>query len=122
VKRKQNLQGVEHAAISGLASGIVFNRAVVEKLPADAAVEVPVMADAAGIHQISLGPFAGRCRQAPKHADQRPAACGRSGGARIEGDRFAVAADRSGDQLGDGRFKLLDGLWEVNRLCIRPCV
>ena len=40
-----------------LESGIVFNQDVVPNLPADAAVEVPVMADAAGIHPISLGPL-----------------------------------------------------------------
>jgi alpha-galactosidase len=40
-----------------LESGIVFNRGVVPNLPPDAAVEVPVMADAAGIHPISLGPL-----------------------------------------------------------------
>src|SRR5581483_10790091 len=40
-----------------LESGIVYNRGVVPNLPADAAVEVPVMADAGGIHPISLGPL-----------------------------------------------------------------
>ena len=40
-----------------LESGIVPNRGAIPNLPSDAAVEVPVMADAAGIHPISLGPL-----------------------------------------------------------------
>ena len=49
--------GIIHNKQRVLESGIVFNRGVVENLPRDAAVEVPVMADAAGIHPISLGPL-----------------------------------------------------------------
>jgi alpha-galactosidase/6-phospho-beta-glucosidase family protein len=40
-----------------LESGVVFNRGVVPNLPPEAAVEVPVVADAAGIHPVSLGPL-----------------------------------------------------------------
>jgi alpha-galactosidase/6-phospho-beta-glucosidase family protein len=47
--------GIIHNKKRVLESGIVFNRGVVPNLPPDAAVEVPVMADAAGIHPISLG-------------------------------------------------------------------
>jgi alpha-galactosidase len=118
VKRKQNLQGVEHAAIGGLASGIVFNRGVVENLPADAAV----VADAAGIHPISLGPL--------------PDAVAKLLSTQINVQQLAAeAAVHASKEIplqsllidpvinsATAAVKLLDGLWEVNRLCIRPCV
>ncbi len=49
--------GIMHDKKRVLESGIVYNRGVIPNLPGDAAVEVPVMADAAGIHPISLGPL-----------------------------------------------------------------
>lgn len=38
-------------------SGIVCNRGVIPNLPAELGVEVPIVADAAGIHPLSLGPM-----------------------------------------------------------------
>ena len=58
-----------------LESGIVSNRGVIPNLPEDAAVEVPVMADAAGIHPISLGPLPDPIAKLLHHAS---AACSSS--------------------------------------------
>ena len=49
--------GILHNKKRVLESGIVPNRGAIPNLPDIAAVEVPVMADAAGIHPISLGPL-----------------------------------------------------------------
>ena len=49
--------GILHNKKRVLESGIVPNHGTIPNLPADAAVEVPVLADAAGIHPISLGPL-----------------------------------------------------------------
>jgi alpha-galactosidase len=38
-------------------SGVVVNRGAIPNLPADVAVEVPFVADAAGLHPVSLGPL-----------------------------------------------------------------
>ena len=93
--------GILHNKKRVLESGIVPNRGVIPNLPADAAVEVPVMADAAGIHPISLGPLPDADRQAPPHASERAAARGRGCDARLQGDRLAGAADRSGGEFRD---------------------
>jgi alpha-galactosidase len=40
-----------------LESGIVYNQCTIPNLPAELAVEVPVLIDAVGVHPISLGPL-----------------------------------------------------------------
>jgi alpha-galactosidase len=112
--------GIVHNRKRVLESGIVFNRGVVPNLPPDAAVEVPVMADAAGIHPISLGPD--------------PIAKLLS--MQVSVQQLAVeAAVRASKEIAlqallidpvvssaSAAVKLLDELWEVNRPYIRPCL
>lgn len=100
----------------------MVNRGVIENLPADAAVEVPVMADAAGIHPISLGPL--------------PDPIAKLLATQVNVQELAVeAAVRASKELAlrallidpvinsaTAAVKLLDELWEVNRPYIRPCV
>ncbi len=69
--------GILHNKKRVLESGIVPNRGVIPNLPADAAVEVPVMADAAGIHPISLGPLPDPIAKLLTHAGERAATRGR---------------------------------------------
>ncbi len=105
-----------------LESGVVFNRDVVPNLPADAAVEVPVMADASGIHPISLGPL--------------PDAIAKLLTTQVQVQQLAVeAAIHASKEIAlqallidpvvnsaSAAVKLLDELWEVNRPYIRRCV
>jgi alpha-galactosidase/6-phospho-beta-glucosidase family protein len=100
----------------------VVNRGVIENLAADAAVEVPVMADAAGIHPISLGPL--------------PEPIAKLLTTQINVQELAVeAAVHASKELAlrallidpvinsaTAAVKLLDELWELNRPYIRPCV
>lgn len=105
-----------------LESGIVFNRGVVANLPPDAAVEVPVMVDAAGIHPISLGPL--------------PDPIAKLLTMQVNVQQLAVeAAVRASKEIAlqallidpvvnsaSAAVKLLDELWEINRPYIRPCL
>jgi alpha-galactosidase len=114
--------GVLHNKKRVLESGIVFNRGAVPNLPAEAAVEVPVMADAAGIHPISLGPL--------------PDPIAKLLHTQVSVQQLAVeAAVHASKEIAlqallidpvvnsaSAAVKLLDELWEVNRPYIRPCI
>lgn len=114
--------GIMHDKKRVLESGIVYNRGVIPNLPADAAVEVPVMADAAGIHPISLGPL--------------PDAIAKLLTVQVQVQQLAIeAAVRGSKEIAlqallidpvvnsaTAAVKLLDELWDINRPYIRPCL
>jgi alpha-galactosidase len=114
--------GILHNKKRVLESGIVFSRGVIPNLPMDAAVEVPVMADAAGIHPISLGPL--------------PEPIAKLLSTQVSVQQLAVeAAMRASKEIAlqallidpvvnsaSAAVKLLDELWELNRPYIRPCI
>ena len=114
--------GIIHNKKRVLESGIVFNRGVVPNLPVDAAVEVPVMVDAAGVHPISLGPL--------------PDPIAKLLGMQVSVQQLAVeAAVHASKEIAlqallidpvinsaSAAVKLLDELWEVNRPYIRACI
>ncbi len=114
--------GILHDKKRVLESGIVPNRGVIPNLPADAAVEVPVLADAAGIHPISLGPL--------------PDPIAKLLSIQVSVQQLAVeAAMHASKEIAlqallidpvvnstSAAVKLLDELWEVNRPYIRPCI
>jgi alpha-galactosidase len=114
--------GILHNKKRVLESSIVFNRGVIPNLPADAAVEVPVMADAAGIHPILLGPL--------------PDPIAKLLNIQVSVQQLAVeAAVHASKEIAlqallidpvvnsaSAAVKLLDELWELNRPYIRACV
>ena len=114
--------GIIHNKKRVLESGIVFNRGVVPNLPPDAAVEVPVMADAAGIHPISLGPL--------------PDPIAKLLNMQVSVQQLAVeAAVHASKEIAlqallidpvvnsaSAAVKVLDELWDANRPYIRPCI
>ena len=114
--------GIIHNKKRVLESGIVFNRGAVPNLPPDAAVEVPVMADAAGIHPISLGAL--------------PDPIAKLLNMQVSVQQLAVeAAVHASKEIAlqallidpvvnsaSAAVKLLDELWDVNRPYIRPCI
>ncbi len=114
--------GILHNKKRVLESGIVFNRGAIPNLPADGAVEVPVLADAAGIHPISLGPL--------------PDPIAKLLHTQVSVQQLAVeAAVRGSKEIAlqallidpvvnsaSAAVKLLDELWDVNRPYIRACV
>ena len=114
--------GIVHNKKRVLESGIVLNQGVIPNLPAEAAVEVPVMVDAAGIHPISLGPL--------------PTPIAMLVATQVNVQQLAVeAAVRGSKEIAmqallidpvvnsaSAAEKVLDELWEVNRPYIRPCI
>ncbi|NVN88307.1 MAG: alpha-glucosidase/alpha-galactosidase [Rhodopseudomonas sp.] len=114
--------GILHNKKRALESGIVPNRGTIPNLPFDAAVEVPVMADAAGIHPISLGPL--------------PDPIAKLLHIQVSVQQLAVEAAMHGSKeialqallidpvvnSASAAVKLLDELWEVNRPYIRPSI
>lgn len=114
--------GVLHNRKRLLESGIVPNRGAIPNLADDAAVEVPVLADAAGIHPVSLGPL--------------PDPIAKLLAIQVNVQKLAVeAAVRASKEIAlqallidpvvnsaTAAVKLLDELWEVNRPYIRPCL
>ena len=114
--------GVLHNKKRILESGIVLNRGAIPNLPADGAVEIPVMADAGGIHPISLGPL--------------PDAIAKLLHTQVSVQQLAVEAAMHGSKQialqallidpvvnsASAAVKLLDELWDVNRPYIRSCI
>jgi len=114
--------GVLHDRKRFIESGIVPNRGAIPNLADDAAVEVPVIADAAGIHPVSLGPL--------------PDAIAKLLAIQVNVQALAVeAAVRASKEIAlqallidpvvnsaSAAEKLLEELWEVNRPYIRPCL
>lgn len=105
-----------------LESAVVRNDGAIANLAAEAAVEVPVSVDAAGVHPISLGPL--------------PDAIAKLLAMQVSVQQLAVeAAVRASKEIAlqallidpvvnssDAALRILDELWEANRPFIRPCL
>jgi alpha-galactosidase len=116
------ISSVLHNRKQLIESAVVHNRGVIPNLPTNAAVEVPVVADAAGIHPVSLGPL--------------PDAIGKLMAVQVNVQQLAVEAAMQGSRelalqallidpvvnSEDAARGLLDELWEINRPYIRKCI
>jgi alpha-galactosidase len=116
------ITGILHNRQRFIESAVVTNGGAIPNLPADAAVEVPVMTDAAGVHPISLGPL--------------PDAVARLLATQVAVQQLAVEASvRASRELAlqallidpvvnsaDAAVKILDELWTINRDHIRRCI
>ena len=105
-----------------LDSGIVYNRSTIPNLPADLAVEVPVVVDAAGVHPISLGPLPDPiAKLMTMQANVQQLAVEAAIHASKEKALQALLIDPVVNSAGAAE-KLLDELWEINRPYIRKCL
>jgi len=105
-----------------LESGVVYNRGVIPNLPPDLAVEVPVLADSAGIHPISLGPLPDPIAKLVSiQASVQQLAVDAAVYASKELALQALLIDPVVNST-DAAVKLLDELWELNRPYIRKCI
>ncbi|HYD32652.1 MAG TPA: alpha-glucosidase/alpha-galactosidase, partial [Azospirillaceae bacterium] len=103
-------------------AGLVHNRGVIPNLPADLAVEVPVVADAAGIHPVSLGPLPDAiAKLLTVQAGVQQLAVEAAVHASKELALQALLIDPVINSTS-AAVAILDELWEVNRPYIRPCV
>ncbi|HTO63974.1 MAG TPA: alpha-glucosidase/alpha-galactosidase [Bradyrhizobium sp.] len=116
------ISAVLHNRRQLIESGVVYNQHVIPNLPANAAVEVPIVADMAGFHPVSLGPL--------------PDAVARLMAVQVGVQQLAVeAAVHASKELAlqallidpvvnsaTAACNLLDELWEANRPYIRTCL
>jgi alpha-galactosidase len=116
------ISAIVHHRKEFIESGVVYNQKIIPNLPDSAAVEVPLVADMAGIHPVSLGPL--------------PDAVAKLMNIQVSVQQLAVeAAMRASKELAlqallidpvvnsaTAAQRLLDELWEVNRPYIRKCM
>lgn len=116
------ITGILHDRKRLIESVIVPNQGCIPNLPADAAVEVPAIADAAGLHPVSLGPL--------------PDAVAKLLATEVSVQQLAVeAAVHASREIAlqallidpvvnsaEAAVKILDELWGINRDHIRKCV
>jgi alpha-galactosidase len=116
------IAGVLHNQKRFLESAIVFNRGTIPNLPAELAVEVPAVADAGGIHPISLGPLPDAiAKLISMQASVQQLAVDAAVHASKELALQALLIDPVVNSA-TAAAKLLDELWEVNRPYIRKCI
>jgi len=102
-------------------SGVVYNQGAIPNLPPELAVEVPVMADAAGIHPISLGPLPDpitKLLHMQAHVQQLAVE------AAVHASKELALQALLIDPVvhsAEAAVKLLDELWEINLPYIRKC-
>lgn len=116
------ISAVIHHRKQLIESGVVYNQKTIPNLPDRAAVEVPVMADMAGVHPVSLGPL--------------PDAVAKLMNIQVNVQQLAVeAAMQASKELAlrallidpvvnsaTAARDILDELWEFNRPYIRKCM
>jgi alpha-galactosidase len=116
------ISAVLHHRKQLIESGVVYNQKTIPNLPDRAAVEVPVMADMAGVHPVSLGPL--------------PDAVAKLMSIQVNVQQLAVeAAMHASRELAlqallidpvvnsaTAARDILDELWEFNRPYIRKCL
>jgi len=103
-------------------AGIVCNRGVIPNLPADVAVEVPVLADAAGVHPVSLGPLPdpiAKLLSVQAHVQQLAVEAAVHASKELALQALLIDPVVSS---ADAAVRLLDELWEISRPYIRRCV
>ncbi len=103
-------------------SGVVYNEQVIPNLPAGAAVEVPITADMAGVHPVSLGPLPDPvAKLMTVQVNAQQLAVEAAVHASKELALQALLIDPVVNSEAAAR-NLLDELWEANRPHIRKCV
>jgi alpha-galactosidase len=103
-------------------SGVVYNQGAIPNLPANAAVEVPVMADMTGIHPVLLGPLPDPiAKLMTVQVNVQQLAVEAAVQASKELALQALLIDPVVNSAAAAR-SLLDELWEINRPYIRKCV
>ncbi len=115
------ITGILHNKKAFVESGVVYNQGAIPNLPPDLAVEVPVTADAAGIHPVSLGPLPkGIADLLAMQANVQRLAVEAAVYASKELALQALLIDPVVNS-STAAVKILDELWEINKPYIRRC-
>lgn len=118
----QVIAGVLHNQKRFIESGIVLNQGVIPNLPSELAVEVPVIADAAGVHPLSLGPLPdGVAKLLAVQASVQQLSVAAAVHASKELAMQALLVDPVITST-DAAHRILEELWEINEPYIRPCI
>lgn len=105
-----------------LEAGVVYNQGVIPNLPADLAVEVPVVVDAAGLHPVSLGPLPDPIA---KLLHMQASVQQLAVEAAVQGSKELALQALLIDPVinsSEAAVKILDELWEYNAPYIRKCI
>jgi alpha-galactosidase len=116
------IAGILHNQKRFIESGIVYNHGVIPNLPGDLAVEVPIVADAAGIHAVSLGPLPdpiAKLLSVQASVQQLAVEAAVHGSKEIALEALLIDPVVNSTTAA---AKVLDELWEVNRPYIKRCV
>jgi alpha-galactosidase len=101
---------------------VVYNQGAIPNLPADLAVEVPVVVDAAGVHPVSLGPLPdGIAKLLAMQASVQQL----SVEAALRGSRELALQALLIDPVVNSAAaaeQILAELWDVNQPYIRACI
>jgi alpha-galactosidase len=103
-------------------AGVVYNNGAIPNLPADLAVEVPVVVDAAGIHPVSIGPLPDPIA---KLLHMQASVQQLAVEAAVQGSRELALQALLIDPVINSSVaaeKILDELWEYNKPYIRKCI
>ncbi|SHF01630.1 alpha-galactosidase [Caldanaerobius fijiensis DSM 17918] len=103
-------------------SGIVYNNGVITNLPADAAIEVPIMVDKFGIHPIAVGdlpPGIAKLLTTQVCVQQLAVDAAINGSKELAMQALLIDPVINSTQAAE---KILEELWEINKPYIRKCV
>jgi alpha-galactosidase len=116
------ITGMLHNKHAAIESGVIYNQGAIPNLPADLAVEVPVMVDAAGVHPVRLGALPdGIAKLLQMQASVQQLAVEAAMHASKELALQALLIDPVINSAVAAE-KILDELWEVNQPYIRKCI
>lgn len=116
------IEGIVNNRKRMIESAIVYNQGAIPNLPPDLAVEVPIVADATGVHPVSQGPLPDACAKLlMQQASVQQLAVEAAVHASKELALQALLVDPVVNST-DAAVKLLDELWEINKPYIRKCV
>jgi len=114
--------GILNNKKQAIESSIVYNRGAITNLPYDAAVEVPVMLDAGGIHPICIGELPlGIAKLCTTQIGVQQMAVDAAVNGSKELALQALLVDPVVTSI-DSAVKILDELWEINKKYIRKCI
>jgi alpha-galactosidase len=103
-------------------AGVVYNQGAIANLPPDLAVEVPVMADGAGVHPASIGPLPeglAALLRLQAGVQQMAVEAAARGSKELALQALLIDPVVNSSTAAE---KILDELWEVNRPYIRAFV
>ena len=116
------ITGMLHNKHVAVESGVIYNQGAIPNLPADLAVEVPVMVDAAGVHPVRLGPLPdGIAKLLQMQASVQQLTVEAAMQASKELALQALLIDPVVNSAVAAE-KILAELWEVNQPYIRKCI